>query len=147
MNEKSNYIAFLGFIAITIFFAAGAYLSFTRGNLPFAGLAALLSLLGIYRIGMGLKNGLRAPNRFEWFKYWMFMRPVLFGLIGLGGIALFAFYGRDWFGEALYESTPFMATAAIIMIAYLGLIIYFAIRAPFRRESDGEYKERIGWVD
>lgn len=146
-QDTSNYIELIGFFLITIFFTAGAILGFSRAQIPLAILSLFLAALGAYRVINCLKRGLRAPNRYEWFKYWMMLRPILFGLIVLGAIWVFAVNGRDWLGDAAFESNPIMIGLALAALLMVALIIYFASRAPYRRETDDMYKARIGWKE
>src|SRR5687768_14472236 len=114
-EKRSNYIQVFGYTFITIAFAIGAFFAFSVSNIPFAILCVLLSALGVYRVFTDLKNGLRAPNRYEWFKYWMTLRPILYGLVVMSVIWIFAVNGRTWFGEEAFESDVMMITMAVIV--------------------------------
>jgi hypothetical protein len=140
MKKQATYIDFLFYLMMLLMFVYGAYSAFSRGDYPIAGFVSLLSLLWVYRLWDILQNGLRAPTRFEWFKSWMNLLPVLVGLLGIGIIYLFALYGRDLFGEAVFESLAVMLALMLFAVIYFALIIYLALRAPWYSESDEAYK-------
>jgi hypothetical protein len=143
-RDKASILDVLAMLVIIVFFAgssaAGLTSSVNIGSLLLGGLALLITWFLI----KDLRRGVRPPTRWEWFKAWMIVRPVLIGAAGFAFFMSFLNYDRSTF---LMDNDTFGMIMVGIALIWGVLIFYTIWRAPHRRESDAAYQKRMRWKD
>lgn len=146
-HQKVSILDFLLACFLALFFGAGAVGSL-GGNAIVRSLVLFgLSVLMVVFAVADLRAGLRPPTRWELFKAWMILRPLLCAVIGIGLILLvlsqveffLTFLTRDQFG---------MLMVGLVLI--WGVVLLYTIgQAPRTRpsESDSAYRQRIRYRD
>ncbi|MFN8527510.1 MAG: hypothetical protein U0670_02750 [Anaerolineae bacterium] len=141
---KVNYLEVLLWAVLTLGGALVGIAALSRGDGTVVLVTGVLTLLFGWMLVGDLRRGVRAPTRWEWFKAWMVLRPLVVLTVGLGVLAVtmsltqdFAQKNRDLAG---------MGYVAILLV--FGLTMFYTIlRAPRRWEPDAAYRRRIKWVD
>jgi hypothetical protein len=143
-REKSSILdVLLMMLLIVLFtgvFVAGLLGGMNIGSLLLGALALFLT----WALMKDLRHGVRSPTRWEWFKAWMIMRPVIIAAIGLALLMLLVTTNRSAF---VTDSNTFGMLMVALVLIWCGLIFYTILRAPHRQESDETYKKRMDWKD
>jgi len=144
-NDKSNILDVLAMMGTIILFTGVSAAALSGGDLFGTLLLGGLALLITWLLMRDLRKGVRPPNRWEWFRTWMTVRPVVIGAIGVAVLFAILAYGREEMPNPPDE-VGIMLTGGVLVWALL--ILYTAFRAPRRRyEDDAAYKKRIDWKD
>ena len=143
-NDKSNILDVLAMMLLIVFFAGISTFSLVNGGLMPGLLFGALALLVTWLLIRDLRWGVRPPNRWEWFRTWMTVRPVVIGVIGAAVLFAILAYGREDMPNPPDEVGIMLTGGALVWAL---LIFYTIFRAPRRQEADSEYKKRMGWRD
>jgi sugar phosphate permease len=141
-TEKVNVLDIVLFVILIIMFGASALVGVQAGevlgSLFLGGLAGLCAWL----MARDLRKGVRAPTRYEWFKAWMILRPLLIGAIGLLVITAVISDKANW------TRRETIVPLLLVFVVVWGAAVAFALwRAPHRREGDMRYKKRMGYKE
>ncbi len=141
--RRISSLNLIGLLLLIMFFGFVALVGIgTRGwaaGILGVGITAFL----LVQLMTSFRYGIRSPTPYEWFKMWMCVRPVLFGVIG---VAVFWTAAVRPSGDAAFNpDAPTLVVLVPLAILWSALLIYLIFRAPLRRESDAQYKRRIGY--
>src|SRR5690349_10016456 len=121
-HEKTNILDVIFMFGCVVLFGGLAVAAWVKGESVGGLVTTVLALLMLFALYGDLKNGVRAPTRYEWFKTWMNVRPFVvlvggLGLMGLGAVVVLP----------LTQAWPQPMKAAIVLLPVLiwaGAIIY-----------------------
>ena len=144
-RDKASILDVLLMMLLIVFFTGMATFSLLGGGLFPALLLGSLGLLITWLLIRDLRYGVRPPTRWEWFKAWMNVRPILIGAIGFAFFMSLLSIDRD---TITVSNDTFGIVITGITLVWGGLLFYSMWRAQRPRlEDDATYKKRIGWKD
>ncbi len=143
-DDRTNILILIATLARTLFFAGLAALGLASGSLPMSIVFGGLTLVPLWSLRSDLKHGVRPPNRWEWFKAWMRVRPVLIGVVGVAAFMGLLTYGVEIPVSTRQAAAPILAGLTLV---WAGLIFYTISRARGRRETDEAYRKRMRYLD
>lgn len=144
-NEKTNILDVLLFGSLTLLFGGMAILSWQKEQIVSGLIVTAMTVLLAYFVVNDLRKGVRMPTRWEQFKAWMTMRPVIAGGVGMLVLSGLPNYGNNLFNYLSHEAVGVLVFA--FLFVWAGVMFYSLWRAPHRYESDAAYRRRVGYVE
>lgn len=141
-RDKTSILDVLAMMLLIVFFAGISTFSLVNGGLMPGLLFGALALLVTWLLIRDLRWGVRAPNRWEWFKAWMNVQPVIIGGVGMALLAAVVTYGPPKLTE---EMKIGLTGGILVWVIVLAITIWRSQRPRF--EGDAAYKKRMGWQD
>ncbi len=140
-NEKTNILDVIFMFCCVILFGGLAVAAWVKGVTVGGLVTTVLALLMLFALYGDLKNGVRAPTPYEWFKTWMTVRPFVILVAGLGLM---------WLGAVtvlpLTQNLPESIKLLIVLVPLLVWVVmvgYTLWQAPQRHEADAAWRKRI----
>ena len=140
-RDKTNILDVLATLLLIIV-CTGISASLFRNDWCGGLLFSVFALFLIWTFIVQVRKGVRPPTRWEWFKAWMTVRPIVIGAIGAAVLLGILVYGRDIIGKPS-DVVEIVLTGGALIWAFV--IMYTVWRAPHRHEANATYKKRIGW--
>jgi hypothetical protein len=141
-SEKVNVLDIVLFIILIALFGVPALMTLLAGEVLGSLFLGGITLICGWLMVEDLRKGVRAPTRYEWFKAWMTVRPVVVCVVGIG--AILAIVSPPMNPLEREAAVPLLLLVVLIWVAAL---IFTLWRAPHRRESDAGYKRRVGYKE